>query len=86
MKLSERLEKYRLVLKQLDICNAELHSVGFITDSGHRKIDDFVVDEKTRIDRALKAFGLYASADTPAPTGIPSLDAARRVTAKAASA
>lgn len=79
MKLSERLDKYRLVLKQLDLCQAELHTLGFITDADRRRIENFVIDEKLRVDRALKAFGLIADGSTPAPTGIPSLDAARRI-------
>lgn len=79
MKFSERLEKYRLVLKQLDLCQKELHDLGFITSPDQRKLENFIDDEKGRVDRALKAFGLYADADTPAPTGIPSLDAARKV-------
>ena len=79
MKLSERLEKYRLVLKQLDVCQAELHEVGFITQTDQRKLQNYIDDEKERVTRALKAFGLYVDAATPAPTGIPSLDAARKV-------
>ncbi len=77
MKLSERLDKYRLVLRQLDLCQAELHGLGFITDADQRRIEKFVDDEKARVDRALKAFPLLADAETPAPTGPPSIERAR---------
>jgi len=79
VKFSERLQKYRLVLKQLDLCQKELHDLGFITNSDQRKLENFIDDEKARVGLALKAFGLFVDADTSAPIGIPSLDAARKV-------
>lgn len=86
MKLSTRLEQYRLILKQLGTANDALYDLGFIGERDHNRTEAFVVDEKVRVDRALKAFGLYADAQTPAPTGIPSLDAARKVASASAAA
>ena len=76
MKLSERLEKYKLVLRQLDLCQKELFDCGFITTPDQRKLENFIDDEKARVDRMLKAFGIAPSS---VPTGIPSLDAANKV-------
>jgi len=48
MKLSEHLERYRLVLKQLDVSQAALYDLGFMTDADKRRIENFVDDEKAR--------------------------------------
>ena len=76
MKLSERLEKYNLVLKQLDLCQKELFDSGFITAPDQRKLENFIDDERARVDRMLKAFGIPPSS---VPIGIPTLDAANKV-------
>jgi hypothetical protein len=83
VKLSEELERYKLVLRQLDLSRCHLHELGFMTSSEDVRLEKWIIEERQRVDRMLKAFGI---APTSVPTGIPSLDAARRVNAKAASA
>jgi hypothetical protein len=84
MKLSEQLDRYRLILKQLEACHAALYEFGFVTDADRDRIEKFVGIERFRTDRALKAFGHIVSASSPSPSGIPSLDAARKVRAAGA--
>jgi len=87
MKLSEHLYHYLLVLKQLDVVQAALYDVGFLTEADRRRVENFVLDEEVRIDKALRACGFSAdpttttTAPTTPTTGLPSLDAARRVAA-----
>jgi hypothetical protein len=79
LKLSEQLERYRLILKQLELCHSALYDFGFVSEVDRDRIEKFVTVEKFRTDRALKAFGNIVNGDTPGPTGIPSLDAAKKV-------
>jgi hypothetical protein len=83
LKLSEQFERYRLILKQLGLCHAALYDFGFVSDRDKDRIEDFVTIERFRVDRALKACGNFVNGDTPGPTGIPSLDAAKKVAAAA---
>ncbi|GAC1632786.1 MAG: hypothetical protein NVS9B14_06450 [Candidatus Acidiferrum sp.] len=57
MKLEERLEKYQMVLKQLDICTKELTAAGFVRDDDNKKAEKFVLSELRRTERALRAMG-----------------------------
>jgi hypothetical protein len=79
VKLSEELERYKLILKQLDLARARLFDLGFMTESEEFKLEKFIVGEKVRVDKMLKAFGI---APSQVPTGIPSLDAANKVAAR----
>jgi hypothetical protein len=79
LKLSEELERYKLILKQLDLARQRLFDLGFITEGDEFKIEKFVVAEKVRVDKMLKAFGI---AHSHVPTGIPVVDAANRVSPK----
>jgi hypothetical protein len=83
LKLSEQLDRYRLILKQLDLCHSALYDFGFVTETDRDRIQKFIDFEKFRVEKALKAFGNIVNGNTAGPTGIPSLDAAKKVAARA---
>jgi len=57
MPLTERLGKYRMVLKQFDTCTKDLAAAGFIEDRDAQKREKFTLAELRRVDRALGALG-----------------------------
>jgi len=83
VKLSEELERYKLILKQLDSARQRLFDLGFMTEPEEFKLEKFIVGEKVRVDKMLKAFRI---APSQVPTGIPSLDAANKVAARVSGA
>lgn len=60
MTLGDRLEKYRMVLKQLQECDADLNEKGFTTDRDSARIQNWIELERVRVERAMTNF--------PAPT------------------
>ena len=57
MKLTDRLEKYREILKMLDISTKALVEAGFIRDEDAARQEKFVLCELLRTERALGAMG-----------------------------
>ena len=86
MTFNERLEQYRLVLKQLDRCSHSLNGFGWSSDAELKRTERFIDDERIRVDRALAALRNGANGKAPAQTGIPVLDAAAKVSTAAAGA
>ena len=84
MTFNERLEQYRLVLKQLDRCSHALNGFGWSSDAELQRTERFIDDQRIRVDRALAAFRDGANGRAPAQTGIPALDAAKKVSTAAA--
>lgn len=57
MELTDRLEKYREILKMLDISTKALQQAGFIRDEEARRQEKFILQELQRTERALGAMG-----------------------------
>jgi hypothetical protein len=57
MELSERLEKYREILKMLDISTKALVAAGFIRNEDGLRQEKFILKELLRVERALAARG-----------------------------
>jgi hypothetical protein len=53
LSLRERLEKYRMVLKQLDGCVEDLYAHGWFGEGTRGRIEKLVDDEAARVNRAL---------------------------------
>lgn len=56
MTLGDRLEKYRVTLLALQECDADLNEKGFTRDKDSARLQRWVEEERTRVNRAMTNF------------------------------